>query len=234
MGNEIYAGYTRVSAILDTYQPQGLIDWKIKTDKEGVISSIKKIIYSFFEEKNLPVENLQDYISSKLKGIKSLSKKISKTATDIGSDVDAWIRADIEGKKYPKLNSIEVENCVKAYQKWVEDYQVDVKTLKSGSRLFNGTTKICGEPDILDPNESMVIDIKCSSAIRQTYWLQTEWYGRELGYTSKAVLRLDKNLAIYEYECRPLSEIDKSVFDALVVVHNYFKPSQREDNEEEA
>lgn len=196
MGNEVYAGYTRVSAILDTYQPPELIEWKLKCGKKE-------------------------------------AKRISTIATKIGTNVDAWIRADIEGKKYPKLNSIEAENCVKAYQKWVEDYQVDVKTLKSGTRLFNNNTKICGEPDILDPNESMVIDIKCSSAIRQTYWLQTEWYGRELGYTSKAVLRLDKNLAIYEYECRPLSEQDKAVFDALVVVHNYFKPSQREDNEEE-
>lgn len=196
MGNETYPGFSRVSAILETYKAPELIEWQLKCGKKE-------------------------------------ARRISTIAQKIGTNTDAWIRADIEGKKYPKLNSVEAENCVKAYQKWVEDYQVDVKTLKSGTRLFNNNTKICGEPDILDPNESMVIDIKCSSAIRQTYWLQTEWYGRELGYTSKAVLRLDKNLAIYEYECRPLSEQDKAVFDALVVVHNYFKPSQREDNEEE-
>ncbi len=196
VGNEVYDGYTRVSAILETYQPPELIDWKLKCGKKE-------------------------------------AKRISTVATKIGTNVDAWIRADIEGKKYPKLNTIEAENCVKAYQNWKEDYQVSPKFLDSGTRLFNKETKICGEPDILDPLSSCVIDIKCSSAIRQTYWLQTEWYGRELGYKKKAVLRLDKNLGIYEFELRDLSDLDKQVFDALVVVHNYFKPSQREDNEEE-
>lgn len=196
MGNEVYAGYTRVSAILDIYQPPELIEWKLKCGKKE-------------------------------------AKRISTVATKIGTNVDAWIRADIEGKRYPKLNSIEAENCIRAYQKWVEDYQVRVVSLRSGQRLFNDQTKICGEPDILNPEHDTVIDIKCSSAIRQTYWLQTEWYGRELGYKKKAVLRLDKNLGIYEFELRDLSDLDKQVFDALVVVHNYFKPSQREDNEEE-
>lgn len=196
MGNEVYAGYTRVSAILDTYQPPELIEWKLKCGKKE-------------------------------------AKRISTVATKIGTNVDAWIRADIEGKKYPKLNSIEAENCVKAYQKWKEDYQIDVSKLRSGTRLFNEETKICGEPDILFPDEKLVIDIKCSSAIRPTYYLQTEWYGRELGYSRKAILRLDKNLSMYDYEIRYLSNDDKQVFDALVVVHNYFKPSQREDNEEE-
>lgn len=233
MGNEVYAGYTRVSAILDTYQPQGLVDWKLTTDKEGIISNVKKIITSFLSDPNLTIDNLQDYVFSRIKGIKSLSKKISKTATDIGSNVDACIRADIEGKKYPKLNTIEAENCVRAYQKWKEDYQIDVTKLKSGTRLFNDETKICGEPDILDDTNSIVTDIKCSSEIRKSYWLQSEWYGGELKYKRKAILRLDKNLAIYEYEIRDLSADDKAVFDALVVVHNYFKPSQREDNEEE-
>ena len=196
MGNETYEGYTRVSAILDTYQPPQLIDWKIKTGKRE-------------------------------------AKRISTIATKIGSNVDAWIRADISGMKYPKLNSVEAENCVRAYQKWKEDYQIDANELKAGERLFNNQSKICGEPDILNDPENMVIDIKCSGSIRETYWLQTEWYARELKYSKKAILRLDKNLGIYEYEVRNISDVDMEVFNALAVIHRYFKPDQRSDNEEE-
>ena len=196
MGNETYEGYTRVSAILDTYQPPQLIDWKIKTGKRE-------------------------------------AKRISTIATKIGTNVDAWIRADISGTKYPKLNSVEAENCVRAYQKWKEDYQVDASKLKAGERLFNNQSKVCGEPDILNDSDNMVIDIKCSGSIRETYWLQTEWYARELRYSKKAILRLDKNLGVYEYEVRNISDVDMEVFNALAVVYRYFKPDQRSDNEEE-
>lgn len=196
MGNEVYAGYTRVSAILDTYQPPELIEWKLKCGKKE-------------------------------------AKRISTVATKIGTNVDAWIRADIEGKKYPKLNSIEAENCVKAYQKWKEDYQVDVTKLKSGERFFDKESMITGEPDILRPLIENVTDVKCSSSIRKIYWVQTEIYARKLGYKTKAILRLDKNLGIYEYEVRDISDEDLYVFNALAVIYRYFKPSQREDNEEE-
>lgn len=196
MGDELYPGYTRVSAILDTYQPQQLIDWKIKTGKKE-------------------------------------AKRISTIATKIGTNVDEWIRSDISGTKYPKLNSTEAENCVKAYQKWKEDYQIDVKQLKAGTRLFNDKTKICGEPDILHHIIQTVIDIKCSGSIRETYWLQTEWYARNLHYGKKAILRLDKNLGIYEYEVRELSDIDNNAFNALAVVYRYFNTDQRSDNDEE-
>jgi hypothetical protein len=196
MGNETYEGYTRVSAILDTYQPPQLIDWKIKTGKRE-------------------------------------AKRISTIATKIGTNVDAWIRADISGTKYPKLNSVEAENCVRAWQKFKEDYKIDLKQLKVGERLFNIKTGVCGEPDIIWYSADTVFDIKCSSAIRPIYWLQTEWYARELRCSKKAILRPDKNLGVYEYEVRNISDVDMEAFNALAVVHRYFKPDQRSDNEEE-
>jgi len=196
LGNEIYEGYDRVSAILETYQPPQLIDWKIKCGKRE-------------------------------------AKRISTIATKIGTNVDAWIRADITGEKYPKLNSIEAENCVRAYQKWKEDYQIDVKKLKAGERFFNKDMMITGEPDILFPKTKTVIDIKCSGSIREMYWIQTEVYLANLKYEKKAILRLDKNLGVYEYEVRNYSDADWDVFNALAVVYRYFKPDQRSDNEEE-
>lgn len=187
MGDELYEGFDRVSAILDTYKAPQLVEWYIKVGKKE-------------------------------------ARRISTIATKIGSNADAWIRSDISGNKYPKLNSPEAENCIKAYQKWKCDYNIDVTKLKAGERLFDNETKVCGEPDILNPNESMVIDIKCSSMIRQSYWVQCDWYARHLNYSKKAVLRLNKNLCVYEYEVRDISDKDKEVFDALTKVYRYYNP----------
>lgn len=182
MGNELYEGFDRVSAILDVYQDPDLIDWKIRTGKKE-------------------------------------ARRISTVATKIGSNVDEWVKASILGEKLPKLKSVEAENCVKAWEKWLEDY--GVKEFGVGKRLFNQETKVCGEPDILMVDE--VLDIKCSSSIRPNYWIQTNWYAGQLGFKYRSILRLDKNLSCYEYERREISKADSEVFDALTVVYRYFK-----------
>jgi len=194
LGDELYEGFDRVSAILDTYQAPQLIDWKIKVGKKE-------------------------------------AKRISTIATKIGTNVDLWIRADISGAKYPKLNSVEAENCIRAWEKFKEDYGIEVKALGVGVRLFNEQTKVCGEPDILRPTIKEVIDVKTSSAIREMYWIQTNWYGTNLNYQFKSVLRLDKNLGIYEYERREINKVDAEVFDALTVVYRYFKQFAKGDEE---
>lgn len=189
--------------------------------------------YKGFDRVSAILETYQapQLIDWKIKAGKKEARRISTIATKIGTNVDNWIRADIKGVKNPKLNSVEAENCIRAWEKFKQDYQVDLANLKCGIRLFNHETKVCGEPDILMDNQ--VLDIKCSSSIRETYWIQTEWYARELGFGKKSILRLDKNLGIYEYEVREISEADKQVFDALTVVYRYFKPDQRSENDEE-
>lgn len=194
MGNEIYEGYDRVSAILETYQDPKLIAWKV------------------------------------LKGKKE-ANRISKEATNIGSNVDEYIKAEIQGLKLPKLKTQEAENCVRAWEKWKEDYGVQVPNLAIGRRLFNEETKVCGEPDIYYPDQDLVIDIKCSSSIRQNYWLQTEWYARNIGFNNRGILRLCKNLAVYEYEVRPTSDEDSMIFKCLTVIYRYFKPQKETEDE---
>jgi hypothetical protein len=187
MGDELYEGYDRVSAILDTYQAPDLIDWKIRTGKKE-------------------------------------ARRISTIATRIGSNVDEYIKAEILGAKLPKLKSTEAENCVKAWKKWKEDYGIKVKDLAVGKRLFDEEIRICGEPDILMNDE--VLDIKCSSAIRQNYWIQTQVYADMLGFRSRSILRLDKNLGCYSYEKKEICDEDREVFKALTIVYRYFKPQE--------
>jgi len=190
MGDEIYEGYDRVSSILEFYQPQELIDWKIRVGKRE-------------------------------------ARRISTVATKIGSNVDEWIKASESGVKLPKLKTIESENCVKAYRSWLDDY--GIKGLSLGVRLFNKNTRVTGEPDLLIPDE--VLDIKCSGEIRPTYWLQTQWYADQLEFKWRSILRLDKNLGIYEYERREVSKADADAFDALTVAYRYFKQFSKGEEE---
>ena len=88
---------------------------------------------------------------------------------------------------------------------------------------------MCGEPDILAEDE--VLDVKCSSSIRPNYWIQTQWYAEHLGVKNRSILRLDKNLGVYEYERREISKADSEVFDALTVVYRYFKTFSKGEEE---
>lgn len=165
-----------------------------------------------------------------LKGKKEY-KRISKVATDIGTNVDAYIKAEIIGSKLPKLKTQEAENCIEAWHKWVEDYGIDVSKLDVGVRLFCDETKVCGEPDVIIPFQEEVLDIKCSSSIRPNYWLQTNWYAKQANLPMRSILRLDKSLAIYEYERLPVSDEESMVFKCLTVIYRYFKPTKEVEDE---
>jgi len=188
--------------------------------------------YEGYERVSAILDVYQDpeLIDWKIRVGKKESKRISKVATDIGTNVDEYIKAEIQGLKLPKLKTQEAENCVRAWRKWVEDYRINFNALQCGERLFNEETKVCGEPDILLVPSKEVLDIKCSSSIRQSYWLQTNWYAQQLGYEGRSILRLDKNLGIYEYEARPVSDEESMIFKCLTVIYRYFKPVKEEDD----
>lgn len=178
----------------------------------------------------LDVYQAPDLIDWKIRTGKKEARRISTIATKIGTNVDEYIKAEILGEKLPKLKSVEAENCVTAWKKWVEDYGIKVSSLRVGTRIFDEENKVCGEPDILMPDE--VLDIKCSSAIRPNYWIQTNWYAEHLNFGYRSVLKLDKNLSTYEYERREVSQADTDVFNALTVVYRYFKQFAKGEEEE--
>ena len=173
----------------------------------------------------------QGLIDWEIKVGKKEARRIKTVATKIGTNVDEYIKAEILGKRLPKLKSIEAETCVLAWNKWKADYGVDPKHLKVGQRIFCDITNVTGEPDIEVLLNDEVLDIKCSTEIRPSYWIQTNWLANQLGRKWRSVLRLDKNLGIYEYERRPLSDDDTIVFHALTVIYRYFKPEQEPEDE---
>lgn len=168
-----------------------------------------------------------DLIDWKIRTGKKEARRISTVATKIGTNVDEWIKVYLTGDKLPKLKSVEAENCVNAFLKWKEDY--GIVGIGVGERIFNEETRVCGEPDLILEDE--VLDIKCSSAIRPNYWIQTNWYAENLKKNYRSVLRLDKNLGVYEYERRQISKADSEVFSALTVVYRYFKQFSKGEEE---
>lgn len=150
------------------------------------------------------------------------AKRISTVAMKIGNRVDELVKLDLEGGKI-KLSSkdpVEVKSCLEAFGKWKADYEP--KLVKAGEVLRNESLMLQGEYDLLlEP--STIIDIKCSSSIKPSYWLQTAMYAFMLGGCDKiGVLRLDKNLGIYEYQTRDYDPNLVEVFLGLLNTYRFF------------
>jgi len=154
------------------------------------------------------------------------AKKASIKAMGIGSNVDEWVKADVVGAKLPKLKTIEAKNCVDAYKRWKEDYKPE---LVVAVRLYDHKLGLTGEPDLYWGD--LVIDIKCSREIQQKYWLQMAMYQYMKGGKRTAVLRLDKNLAEYEYVERDECWCEQQVFLGMLGAYKYFNPPMEEERE---
>ena len=151
------------------------------------------------------------------------AKRAGTVAMKIGTEVDEWIKADVVGWKLPKLSTDEARNCVEGYKRWVEEY---IPVLTVGTRVFDNDISVTGEPDLLDT--VTVIEIKCSAVIRPSYWLQTEFYARQTGKARKAILRLDKHLAVYQYEVRDVNDADWEAVKGLVQAYRFYQQSLTE------
>lgn len=153
--------------------------------------------------------------------------RISREAMKIGDNVDQCIRAliDGDGEHLPKLKTLEAQNCWEAFESWLQHYAPDIehRQLATANTVFSEELCTAGTPD-LEWNVCTVIDIKCSSAIRPSYWLQTEFYGRNMPCVkNKAILRLDKNLGIYEFQMMPLNEAHWEATKAAIKLFRYYK-----------
>lgn len=162
---------------------------------------------------------------------KKEARRIGKIAMGIGSNVDEAIKADVRiDKKKVRLKTKEALNCFSAYTKWLDEYQVT--HIKVGERFYNEELQVTGEPDLILGDT--LIDVKCSNKIRLEYWLQTEFYARNVGCKFKAILRLDKNLADYEYVKLPLSDQDWDACLSAITLYRFFnKPEENSVEESE-
>lgn len=151
------------------------------------------------------------------------ARRVSTAATNIGDNVDEYVKQKLLGGKLPKLKTQEAKNCLEAFESWVAAYS---PVLKVGETVFDDALMVAGTPDLIW-NDTL-IDIKCSREIKHSYWLQTEFYARCLGVQYKAVLRLDKNLAMFEYKKMKLSDDDWAACRAAITLHRFYNKTLRD------
>ena len=159
------------------------------------------------------------------------AKRLSKQAKKVGTEVDLAIKKFVDNGVYGKVKTVEAKSCIEGFKRWYEDYK---PALTVGKRLFNEEYKLTGEPDLYWGDR--IIDIKCASAIRLKYHLQTGIYAFLDDKPLTAILRLHKHLSDYEYVERTNDEVkaDYFCFLDMLQVYRYFQKPLRAAGEQHA
>ena len=151
--------------------------------------------------------------------------RISREALKIGSK----LHESVEAGKLVKRVTIDVKNCWEAYQKWLEEYQPVVEARET--TLYDAELMVAGTPDLV--TKEAVVDFKTSREIRPNYWLQAAMYAKMAGKGQLAVLRLDKNLAIFDYQVREQNERYVRAFTGLLEAYRYYCTEGETDDRED-
>jgi len=166
-----------------------------------------------------------------LKTGKKEAKRLSTVAMKIGTRVDELIQEDVKFGAY-KLTSkdpIEVKNCMEAWKQFKQDYEPNIRAIQV--EVKEPREKVIGHIDLITDR---IIDVKCSASIKDNYDIQVSKY--DYMYTDKpfiteppAILRLDKNLATYEYRIVKDKDTCVKVFDGLLTAFRYYNPQRGEE-----
>ena len=161
-----------------------------------------------------------------LKTGKKEAKRLSTVAMKIGSRVDELIQQDIQTGtfKYNSKDTIEVHNCMEAWKQFKTDYSPKIEAVQVEVR--DEYQKIVGHIDLI--MNDRIVDVKCASSIKPNYWLQTaaycEMYPKDVD--GLAILRLDKNLATYQYMTHEQAKVNWTecidTFDGLLKAFRYY------------
>ncbi len=152
---------------------------------------------------------------------KTEANKVKKAALKVGTKVHKAIENDWKGEG-SDTSDFEADSCMEGYRKWQKDYNYP-NIISMEQTSFCEERKVAGTYDIelIDT----LVDVKTSNQISINYWVQNAIYNRISKLNKKyiAILRLDKNMGIYEYEVREMDEALVEVFDAHLELYNYYK-----------
>lgn len=153
----------------------------------------------------------------------------------IGSRVDELIQEDVLRGSYKlsSKDSIEVKNCMEAWKQFKADYQPNITATQV--EVKSEADRLIGHIDLILNN--LVVDVKCASSIKPNYWLQVAAYESmlEQDCDGLAILRLDKNLATYQFVTHEQAKVNWTecvdTFGGLLTAYRYYNRPKA--NEEE-
>lgn len=183
----------------------------------------------------LSVTEVLDYFQEptlvdwKIKVGKKEARRISTIALKIGSRVHEIIENEWKEPKKVHLSSkdsIEVKNCMSAWYQFKNDY--DPQILEMETELKDDSLGIIGHRDILLKIGDRIVtaDLKTSARINPKHWLQVNKYAHMNNkYSYVGIIRLDKNLGIYQYEESEYGVTCVELFDSMVKLYWFFNPN---------
>lgn len=188
-------------------------------EKEAGWVSVTEVI-DYFQNPHL--------VAWKLKVGAKEAKRISTIALKTGSRIDELIQSDVKDGKYKlsSKDSIEVRNCMEAWECFKRDYSFKAEECQEEVR--DEEAKVLGHLDLLGLDR--LIDVKAASSIKDNYWVQTAKYSdiKFGGLVIPAILRLDKNLGTYQFIDILQAGVDQMecvrVFDGLLAAYRYYNP----------
>jgi len=154
------------------------------------------------------------------------AKRLSTIALKIGSRVDELIQDDVLGGGYKlsQKDSIEVKNCMEAWEAFKRDYQPKITATQV--EVMSPSEKLIGHIDLILNN--MVVDVKCASSIKPNYWIQVAAYEMmlEQDIDGLAILRLDKNLGTYQFLTHEQAKVNWTecvdTFNGLLTAYRFY------------
>ena len=159
---------------------------------------------------------------------KAKIEKTNSTALTVGSAVHEAIEADILQKEYEMevsnsdLDYGQFENCMMAWQQFRKEKGPLIN--ETEVRLFDESMRVSGSYDMRIWDDA-ILDIKTSSKMNKSYWIQTAVYAHMCKHPIKwlYVLRLDKKGGFYELYKKPYDSKYMDVFLSMLDVYRYYE-----------
>lgn len=162
------------------------------------------------------------------------SKKISKTAADIGKNVHEYAECFFKKKNLPELLTDEAKRGVEAFHLWLEAHKVEV--VASERMVFSKEHYYAGTCDFVAKVDGVLAvgDIKTSTGIYDEYRLQTAAYQnalqeeKNMKFDVRWIVRFDKKTG--QFEAKPFYnfDIDFKGFLAALTLHKTLQEIKRE------
>ena len=155
------------------------------------------------------------------------ARRISTMTAKTGTRVHELIYNEWKEGMYKlkKADSLEVRNCMQGWEQFKKDYSPTIHNMEY--EVMHEVESIVGHIDMLATIgiKKCIIDIKTSGNIRSKHWLQLGAYyslASESSIEEVAVLRLDRNLGLYELESNNNPAKLSDVFFSLWEVYKFY------------